>query len=197
MKVFRLLVPVLLVLAATAVAAPATAYGYGGTTGYDANAAVRYALRWSDASRYNPVYPRRDDDAANFVSQALEAGGWDRRPGVWTPGGRAWSRPADLYRFAVANGAHDWGRQTPRSDDIWTLRPGDLLFADWTSDGTVDHVMIVTGLDTLLGFTEPTISQHSPHRHDLPLSIAIKIAALDHDDMSFHPVSPTPRALRA
>jgi hypothetical protein len=182
---------------------------------YDAGAAARYALRWSATAvrqggpvpRYNPDYPRPDGGTgggANFVSQALEAGGWNRRdghdpadPATWTPAvtarrgpSRTWSHAADLYRFAVNGRAHPWGRSTPHSDDIWRLAPGDLMFADWTSDGAIDHALIVVGRDTVLGFTEPTISQHDPHRHNLPLSIAIKVAALEHDTMSFYPVTP-------
>jgi cell wall-associated NlpC family hydrolase len=191
-------------VAGPAAAAPESGYGTapptptGRTHRYDADAAARYALRWSDTPvrdgepvpRYNPDYPRLDHDAANFVSQALEAGGWSRREGTWDPAGSAWTRAADLYRFATDGRARAWARSTPLSDDIWHLEPGDLLFADWTSDGTIDHVMIVVGLDTVLGFTEPTISQHSPHRHNLPLSVAIKIAALEHGKMSFYPVTP-------
>lgn len=177
--------------------APAPA-GAGGTHRYDPAAAARYALRWSDTvvrdgepvPRYHPGYPRLADDSANFVSQALEAGGWSRSAPVWAPGGPAWTRADGLYRFAVAQRAHPWGRSTPHSADIWRMVPGDLLFADWTSDGTIDHALVVVGLDTVLGFTEPTVSQHSPHRHNLPLSVAIKIAALGHGDMSFYPVTP-------
>jgi hypothetical protein len=169
-----------------------------GTGTYDPDAAARYAAEWSRTLRgvpqYNPAYPRLDDDAANFVSQALEAGGWKRRGPDWTPRGpgRAWSNAADLHRFAVADTgrATTWGRSTPHSDDIWTLTPGSLLFVDWQSDGRIDHVLIVVGLTTFDGFTEPTVSQHSPHRHRMPLSDWIKIEALDHAAMSFHPVVP-------
>ncbi|MFE7329579.1 hypothetical protein ACFU8W_32295 [Streptomyces sp. NPDC057565] len=64
--------------------------------------------------------------------------------------------------------------------DVWNLEPGDLLFADWDPqkkpDGKIDHTMVISGSYTSLGFTEPTYSQNSGHRQNLPLSIGIKIA---------------------
>ncbi|MFB7216128.1 hypothetical protein [Streptomyces sp. NPDC056255] len=35
--------------------------------------------------------------------------------------------------------------------------------------------MVISGSYTELGFTEPTYSQNSPHRSNIPLSVGIKI----------------------
>lgn len=149
---------------------------------------------------YNPDYQKYDNDCANLVSQALHAGGWPKRngsgwsqdpsdPNVWSDNvsgiyGPAWSwtRASSLHDYA-ANPARGeaWKAGTgSETQDIWKLRPGDLLFTDWdpngVHDGRIDHAMFISGTYTELGFTEPTYSQHSPHRQNLPLSIGIKIA---------------------
>ncbi|MEV3859079.1 amidase domain-containing protein [Streptomyces sp. NPDC050095] len=73
------------------------------------------------------------------------------------------------------------------NQDVWSLEKGDLLFADWdpygAADGKIDHAMIITGSYTSMGFTEPTYSQNSPHRNNLPLSIGMKIATGDKPDV--------------
>lgn len=149
--------------------------------------------------QYNPDYDRarQDNDCTNFASQVLHAGGWpihdgfdNANPVNWSPDlfgpygpSRTWSRADSFQAYATdskrGNPGTVWPNETG-DEDIWTLQPGDLIFVDWDPDGhydgTVDHTMVVSGSFTELGFTEPTYSQHTPHRRNLPLSVGIKIA---------------------
>jgi len=144
-------------------------------------------------------------NCANFVSQALKAGNWNETGGVnpqdpdnWDydlsgPVGAkstmTWVNANWLFEFAAKHRGTEqnfWppaggGQPGPGDPDfaVWELQPGDLLFADWDTkipDGVQDHAMIVTGTYTSQGFTEPTYSQNSPNRHNLPLSIGMKMA---------------------
>ncbi|OAH11580.1 amidase domain-containing protein [Streptomyces jeddahensis] len=184
---------------------------------YDRQAAAEYALEWSNfkSDRFgNHVWEARNPDyedlgstnCANFVSQALYAGGWTKNEGVnpkdpenwddnltgWGIGAsRTWVNANWLYDFTVEHAKRGyWQNMWPPSDPttgpgspdfaIWELEPGDLIFTDWDDDnpdGTMDHTMIVTGSYTdNQGFTEPTYSQNSPNRHNLPLSVGMKMA---------------------
>ncbi|WP_158710970.1 amidase domain-containing protein [Streptomyces albus] len=180
---------------------------------YDRDAAVAYALRWSTVYKSRNgivVHEARNtaeyDDlgttnCANFVSQALFAGGWPKRGG-WNPRDpsnwtndllqnsptRTWVNANWLFDFAIEYRGYErnfWPPSDPTAEPgdpdfaVWELQPGDLLFADWDTavpDGVQDHVMIITGTYTSQGFTEPTYSQNSPNRHNLPLSIGMKMA---------------------
>ncbi|MEU6375507.1 amidase domain-containing protein [Streptomyces sp. NPDC046909] len=181
---------------------------------YDRGAAVAYAKKWSKTMYFDGmewVYddvrnPDYDDlggtNCANFVSQALYAGGWTKTGGFnasnplnWDDNltgpiyaqSKSWIYADWLRGFAVLSGRGEnkvaWPPEDvtdPGSQDVWELEPGDLLFADWdpnkVADGTIDHAMIITGTYTSMGFTEPTYSQNSPNRYNLPLSIGMKIA---------------------
>jgi hypothetical protein len=201
-KLFRTLLSTVLGLASgllgTVVSAADPAVG-AVTHTYDGRAAARYALLRAGT-----------DDGTPFVSRALEAGGWNRRGGrdpdaplAWTPDlagphgpSATWSRADRLFRFAVdhtdravaaapATAADDWAT-------VWPLAAGDLVFVDRQSDGVVDDVLLVVGRDTLLDFTEPTVSARSPSRHTMPVSAWIKRAAPRFPAMTLHPVVPRP-----
>jgi hypothetical protein len=148
---------------------------------------VKYAIRW--AGDYNSIYHRYGNDCTNFVSQALYAGGWPlvftyiddaRKTDKWNyetyiPGvGGAdptytWRIASYLYDFSI--------RRTNPLGNIWNGNIGDLLFVDWDpngkADGTIDHVMMVTGRDSG-GMVY--ISQHSPARNNIPLPMSIRLA---------------------
>jgi hypothetical protein len=186
--------------------APATAVHASAAHTYDGRAAARYALHWSRTAGH----PVPGGDGTAFVSETLAAGGWNRRGGTdpdaplaWTPdlAGRhgpsaTWTRADRLYRFAVEHTGRAVARRpaTPADDwaTVWTLTAGDLVFVDRESDGVVDRALVVVGRDTVLGFTEPTVSQRSPDRHDVPMSAWIKAAALRDPAMTLHPVVPRP-----
>ena len=151
---------------------------------------------WFDEDEY-PDYDSVND-CTNFASQMLVAGGWPKVPGLW-PGNvenwtdalswpspyrasETWTVAYMLWRFMTESGrAEAWESGSPaETDAIWDLQPGDVLFADWDPDkkpdGKIDHAMLISGTYTELGFTEPVYSQHTPHRHNVPLSLGIKIA---------------------
>jgi hypothetical protein len=181
-----------------------------GTYSFDANAAAAYALRWADG--YNPAYKKQDNDCTNFVSQALLAGNWRLLGGVdpsdrgnWhydlsgpATNSKTWSVSGWLLHFATSTTSR--AIALPRGEaanswaGLWDLRKGDLIFNDWGTggaDGIIDHAMIVDGYFVFDGFIEPTISQHSNARRNLPLSVIIKIAANSYGSiMRFYPAHP-------
>lgn len=144
------------------------------------------ALQWSKKEgQMSPNFPIYNNNCANLASQALRAGGWKYRQGTnrfnltnWAPNligpagpSRTWTQASSLYTFS-RNTAKE-----SKLSSIWKGKKGDLLFADWDpkgkADGSIDHVMIVTG-KTSKG--NPTISQQSPARHNIALSTSIKYA---------------------
>ncbi|NGN68477.1 hypothetical protein G5C51_31840 [Streptomyces sp. A7024] len=183
--------------------------GTKATKTFDRDAAAAYARYWSGQEtlklpgltfsfdRYNSDYDRakQDNNCTNFVSQAMHAGGWEIEDGIdpdneenwdydltgpygpsktWSVAYKMWSYAGDPKRGTNLTSG------SPDVADIWNLRPGDLLFADWdpnkVPDGKIDHAMVISGTYTSMGFTEPTYSQNSAHRSNIPLSIGIKIA---------------------
>ncbi|MBI3898151.1 MAG: amidase domain-containing protein [Gammaproteobacteria bacterium] len=148
---------------------------------------------------YNPAYDmaRQDNDCTDFASQVLAAGGWpihdgwaNDNPVNWSPD--LWGLRGPSQTWSVASWLFDYASNSKRGEkkgiwpsddgnlDIWNLELGDLVFVDWDPnghyDGAIDHAMVISGTYTELGFTEPTFSQHTPHRHNMPLSVGIKIA---------------------
>lgn len=146
---------------------------------YDPYTAVNYARTW--ALSRNTTYPdfsAGGGDCTNFVSQALKAGGFrntianspmsDQR---WyfvskTSYSQTWSSANGLFsRFN--NGYENWVRW----NSIDSLNYGDIVFADWDGQGTIDHTMIVTGFKKLAdGTPDPVFSYHSTDRKDNPRS---------------------------
>lgn len=162
---------------------------------------VKYALKWTSPpydgdskSDFNPEFPYKNNNCANFVSQVLHAGGWDYDQGynpydtaVWAPDligpagpSRTWTRARAQRTYVEAHTPYRWLR------NIWDAQPGDLLYPDWDSpnqagkpDGKVDHVMVVTGRtnnpqNPLVN--GPRISQKSPNRSNIPLMMSIIMA---------------------
>lgn len=133
--------------------------------------------RDGDKLDFNPDYPVANNNCANFVSQALRAGGWRYNNGVnpfstelWAPDlmgpaneSRTWVNASYQYTY-VRRGAYE------PLDNLWNAGPGDLLYTDWdpdnVPDGTIDHVMIVTGVDAS-GMRY--VSQKTPNRHNIPI----------------------------
>lgn len=158
------------------------------SAGYSRSSMASYARYWSGCDRRpyngaciprfnrNPYGAPLDNDCTNFVSQALRAGGWqtlgttnntDLRKWTYDVFGPrrfswTWSKAWALERFSTSSG------RTTRLGNVYNARPGDLLFTDWDDDPAFDHVMMVTDRVN----REPYISQHSPHRHNIPLSLS-------------------------
>lgn len=142
--------------------------------------ALPYANAWVDNMLYlrNPSYPAFSNDCTNFLSQILRAGGWTNTAigsstsdQYWyyvsaSQYSQTWSVANALYRrFALGYESWYGGRVwTPTSI---TASPGDVIFADWTGDGIIDHSMIVTNGG---GYSAITLSYHSTDRKNRPFS---------------------------
>lgn len=145
-----------------------------------------YALAWAKSS-LNPVYGDAGNNCTNFVSQAIQAGGWkpfhdggylDRASlKTWTYNmsgpysfSYTWSRASYNERFLRLTA----GKRN--LTNIWNATVGDILYTDWDPNlkagGTIDHAMIVT--DRVSG--QPYISQQSPWRKNIPLKVTISNA---------------------
>lgn len=167
---------------------------------------VRYALKWTappydgDAdSDFNPAFKRYDNNCANFVSQSVYAGGAPLRTEVisintrdtnqWTYDlifGKptwTWVNAAYNYEFMKNYYYHP-------NNDIWS-EWGDLIYADWDSDGTKDHVMIITQSDRYIDAYgkmrfHTCISQKTNNRHNIPLDVEIAIASQNHKHITWY-----------
>lgn len=152
---------------------------------YDRYAAVNYAR--AHALSYNADYKRFGNDCTNFVSQSLFAGGITMVYGVYThndvwwytcalPGGYVchasytWGAAFNLHEFLGTGPGLQRASGAQAYTGAWL---GDIIFADWDGptghhpDGRIDHVMIVTGIDTQ---GNQYISQHTNDRLDRPMA---------------------------
>lgn len=161
--------------------------GSGGGYYTNTSAEVAYAKQYAgtpdatSSAGYNSAYWHFKNDCTNFVSQALRAGGWsDVRPaysynatdssqwfwinGVAKPFSYSWDAVFWFVRFVQKSGRGVWYTN-------WKsyARPGDIVVADWESDGTPDHLMIVTAtaLPTQIYYT-----QHTRNRLNRPWTLA-------------------------
>lgn len=144
---------------------------------------VAKAKQWSKSKKMSPHFPYFPNNCANLASQSLRAGGWQYRKTAnprdlraWaksTPAGnkhatRTWSQASSLHYFVALTGKK-------QRKNIWTAKPGDLIFADWApnkyADGKIDHVMIVTGYTKN---KRPRISQQSNPRYNIPLDDQVR-----------------------
>lgn len=162
-RVRTIVVATLLVVALCATVTTATAYTY------DRNAAADYA--YNNAFNGVPGSWRFEvedrGDCANFVSNSLKAGGWREIGGSYT------SNDAWFYNYPYRYGySHTWAvadkfyRFMSRSSRVnpcsvahysHLLEKGDVIQADWDSNGVWDHTMIVTGKNG----NDPLVSYHS------------------------------------
>ena len=159
--------------------------------------AQSYANQWVDnyVQLRNPNYVYFENDCTNFVSQSLRAGGW-RNTSVGSPSSdlywyyvsstqysQTWSVAHSLYR-RFANGYESWYGGFVITPSTMKARIGDIIFADWTCDGYIDHSMIVTAT-TSAG--DPYVSYHSTDRENLAWSSLLAM---------FPPPSYTPKFYR-
>lgn len=177
----------------------------GGT--YDryaaSNYAINYALNynWTDYFNYNGSgWQQNGSDCANFSSQVLYAGGLTKDYGNNSTGDLDWYfnwNGNNLNRTPVqsntwinvpAQMTHMYFRE---NTSIWfpfkygdynylnnNLFLGDLLYVDWTNDGTYDHVLTISGwyFRSPTGNWEPKISAHSNNRQNIDWTDFIQLA---------------------
>lgn len=128
---------------------------------FSGSAAAAYARSWAMST--NPVYGDFGSDCTNFVSQAMEAGGWtmivgseycaDReKSSVW------WFKRNGCERRFLSNvhASHTWGgaanfsfflRRSGRGTlaaHVMDLNIGDVLQINRPGGGKKDHTMVVT-----------------------------------------------------
>ncbi|KIF06465.1 hypothetical protein PL81_07380 [Streptomyces sp. RSD-27] len=129
---------------------PATAKPKTLTGGaYNYTAMAQYAEKyWSN---YNPAYRKfsgNGGDCTNFISQALNAGGWKPVPGTSTDYRNWWYDGAKQSDSWV--GANEWAwftlsnQRAANLANVYQLDVGDILQADFNRDGSKDHSMMVT-----------------------------------------------------
>jgi hypothetical protein len=138
------------------------------TASLNRTAIVNYALRyWSS---YNNAYRAQNNDCTNFISQAVSAGGW--------PYVLGWYLSTSVWWYDWVNQSRTWIKSNswalftsnrPRASiAAYTndLVPGDILQADWTGDGIIDHSTIVTGKD---GYGTIYLTYHSNNTVNISL----------------------------
>lgn len=114
---------------------------------YNPSAASAYAKQyWYN---YNLSYRSFSLDCTNFVSQAMRAGGWTDISGLYTNSHYWWYNSSNQtyswtgvrywYEFAYLYSGRTYILNNPQS-----MLVGDVLQADFTSDNSKDHSMIVT-----------------------------------------------------
>ncbi len=146
---------------------------------YSGTAAASYARTWGAST--NKPYGRFSNDCTNFVSQAMLAGGWKMKTGkgycadrksnnVWwfkkdgcdrqwpisnTHASHTWGGAENFYWFTKTSGR---GTSAGRVSDLGV---GDVLQADWDSDGNISHTMIVTKSTTKNTYLTYHTSDHT------------------------------------
>ena len=150
----------------TAGAAPALSPASGGGLDgalqlYSGSDAAAYGRRWAES--INSAYGEFDNDCTNFVSQCLEAGGWQmvtgchrcaerkdndvwwfQRDACWRPivanvhASHTWGGAHNLYRFLRAGG------RGQAQGHVMDLGVGDVLQFDNDGNRHIRHTMLVT-----------------------------------------------------
>ncbi|MCF6096930.1 amidase domain-containing protein [Thermovorax subterraneus] len=134
-------------------------------------------------------------DCANFVSQALRAGGWPfanfgidvTSPYAWYYDNKGtsstsddkyshtWSVAKKLYTFIVLDSNPRRGKNATTSPYPGTTSDpypdnttiGDVIFYDWNGDAEIDHVSIyvANGTDPDSGYSGALVDQHTSNRY--------------------------------
>ena len=93
--------------------------------------------------------------------------------------GPAWTGAAKMYEYATSNkssykGMHfDYVTHDTTSSfmDYNAVKEGDVIFADWDGDSTIDHTMIVTDFSDLRdAYDKIHVTYQSSERHNKSLS---------------------------
>src|SRR5664280_657468 len=122
---------------------------------YDRDGAQAYADRY--ALSYNPTFVRFSADCADFASQCARAGGMPTNLGGYSSGWwydkHGTSSPSDdTYSLSWINVTKQmgfWnGLRTDWVSSVSGLSRGDLIYYDWTGDGTWDHAAVLAGTNS-------------------------------------------------
>ncbi|GAT88253.1 hypothetical protein CVCC1112_2912 [Paenarthrobacter nicotinovorans] len=131
--------------------------------GYDYGAMIAYARYW--VYHRNGAYRSFGNDCQNFVSQSLNAGGWQHKDGWylddnnwwynWANQTRSWINAQNFHNFAVGQGRVSY------LSYLNDLGPADVLQVHWQDDPNVDHSMIVTYSPWSAGTRDIRVSYHT------------------------------------
>ena len=137
------------------IAVQPTMKGFHAILQYDRDAARAYADRY--ALNYNPTYARFTGDCCNFASQCANAGGMPTARGDWTSGWwydkEGTSSPSDdTYSWSWISCSRQiafWlGTRIDWVTSISGVGKGDVIYYDWTGDGSWDHVAVLVGTNS-------------------------------------------------
>jgi hypothetical protein len=136
-------------------ASPAEPRRYADVLVYDRDGAQAYADKY--ALSYNPTYVHFSADCADFASQSVRAGGmpvnlgtsstgwWYDKQGTSSPGDDAYS----LSWINCTKQMGFWtGLRTDWVSSISGMSRGDVIYYDWTGDGSWDHVAVLAGMNS-------------------------------------------------
>lgn len=138
-------------------------------TTHGARDAVAYAKKHYNS--YNPDYPDYSDmggDCANFVSQALHAGGWDMTATTDPNNQQLWysTKTWSSQTWRAAENLFHYMRDVEEKKairNVWAAQPGDVIQFRQKDKNRMQHTMIVVGRARIPGtyWTEPLLAQHS------------------------------------
>jgi hypothetical protein len=169
--------------------------------------AVAHALEFAGPGLFDPNYRVYSADCTNFVSQAMEAAGWqylgtgtvnatadahywfysDNATPIYSYTSQSWSVANKLFQFstlytsrAKVIGIYNDDEAKLHQTDLF---PGDLVFVEWdgVSGEPKEHVAIVTNRGN--GIVK--ISQHTTNRRNSEFSGWVNIAALDKPNATY------------
>jgi hypothetical protein len=133
-----------------------------------------YALKWWNSK--NSAYPTHyTNDCTNFVSQALHAGGWSMKSGLWNTNNGWWARTSvkpyssypwggaeNFYQFAVNKS----GRTTIHRY-VYDMRIGDVLQYKSSGSSGKNHTMVATAKASN---GMPYLTYHTTNTRNRPFS---------------------------
>jgi hypothetical protein len=137
---------------------------------------VTYARKW--AMGFNPGYRKTtakdkngkkvEADCTNFVSQVMQAGKWKEDNGYYKNNSNWWyNKVNQTFSWGAAHNFSKFApKRTQKISSIWKAGPGDIIQADWTGDGIIDHSMVVTKTDQY----DVYLTGHTNAIKDKPLS---------------------------
>lgn len=145
---------------------------------YNRNTAASYAYN----NAYNDVpwsswYRANGGDCTNFVSNALQAGGWTETGKYFYTSNYAWYidwnyPPGYSYTWGAANNFYRFLFYSGRATSVSSpdqLKIGDVVQMDGVNgqaaDGTWDHTMMVTGINS----RGALVSYHTPNTQNKQL----------------------------
>lgn len=149
------------------------------TRSLSARRAVRYAQRHATSPNKSEYSYYSGRDCANFVSQALHAGGWKMTPRKNANSDRSWwsHNKKNSYGWHNAEGLYRvmrFVKKRPGIDNIWDAQPGDVIQYKKKSDKNMRHTMIVVDREKVPNkdMWQPILAQHSGNTSRRTLSNA-------------------------